>query len=137
MAEKVGHPTTIEEYIAQFPEEVQGILVKIRAVIRASAPEAVERISYQMPGFDLNGSLVWFAAYPRHIGFYPKPSGIEAFKEELSAYKGAKGSVQFPLDKPMPYELISKIVRFRVAENQRDSGSKEKPRVKARRSNVR
>ncbi len=110
-------PTTIDEYIAQYPQDVQQILVKIRAVIKESAPEAVEKISYQMPGFYLNGSLVWFGAHQHHIGFYPTPSGIEAFKEELSAYKCSKGAVQFPLDKPMPYELIGKIVKFRVAEN--------------------
>lgn len=114
---KKGQPTTIDEYIAQFPEDVQHILVRIRAVIRESAPEAVEKISYRMPGFYLNGNLVWFAAYQRHIGFYPGSSGIEAFKEELSAYKGARGSVQFPLHEPMPYQLISEIVKFRVAAN--------------------
>lgn len=114
-----GHPTTIDEYILQFPEDVQHILVKIRAVIKESAPEAVERISYQMPAFYLYGNLVWFGAHQHHIGFYPRASGIEAFKEELSAYKGAKGSVQFPLGKPVPYELISEIVKFRVAENLR------------------
>ena len=124
MQGKKDHPTTIDEYIAQFPEDVQQILVRIRAVIKESAPEAVEKISYQMPAFYLNGSLVWFAAYQRHIGFYPRPSGIEAFKEELSAYKWAKGSVQFPLDDPMPYELISAIVKFRVAENLKNKRDK-------------
>ena len=117
MEEKKGQPTTIDEYIAQFPEAVQQILVKIRAVIKESAPEAVEKISYQMPGFYLNGFLVSFAVWKHHIGFYPKTSGMEAFKEELSAYKGTKGSVHFPLDEPMPYELISKLVKVRVAEN--------------------
>jgi uncharacterized protein YdhG (YjbR/CyaY superfamily) len=112
-------PTTIDEYITQFPEDVQQLLVKVREVIRASAPGAVEKISYQIPAFYLNGPLVWFAGYKHHIGFYPKGSGIEAFKEELCAYKSAKGSVQFPLEKPIPYELISKIVRFRAAENQK------------------
>jgi len=117
MEEKKGQPTTIDEYIAQFPEDVQQILIKIRAVIKESAPEAVEKISYQMPGFYLNGFLVSFAVWKHHIGFYPKTSGMEAFKEELSAYKGTKGSVHFPLDEPMPYELISKLVKVRVAEN--------------------
>lgn len=119
MEEKQGRPTTIDEYIAGYPEEVQQILVKIRAVIREAAPAAVEKISYQMPAFDLNGTLVWFAAFKHHIGLYPNPSGIEAFSGELSAYKQSKGAVQFPLDKPIPYELIGKIVRYRVAENQK------------------
>jgi len=116
MEGKKGHPTTIDEYITQFPKDMQQILVKIRAVIKESAPEAVEKISYQMPAFYLNGGLVWFGVYKHHIGFYPKTSGMEAFIEELSAYKGTKGSVHFSLDKPIPYELISKIVKVRVAE---------------------
>ena len=111
-------PTTVDEYIEQFPENVQDILGKLRAVIKESAPEAVEKISYQMPGYFLNGGLVWFGAWKNHIGFYPNPTGTEEFKEELSAYKMTKGSVHFPLDKPMPYELISRIVKFRVSENQ-------------------
>jgi len=117
MEGKKARTTTIDEYIAQFPEEVQQILLKIRAVIKESAPNAVEKISYQMPAFHLKGYLVGFAFHMRHIGLYPTPSGIEAFKEELSAYKSSKGAVQFPLDEPMPLELISKIVKFRVAEN--------------------
>jgi len=117
MEEKKGQPTTIDEYIAQFPEDVQQILVKIRAVIKESAPEAVEKISYQMPGFYLNGFLVSFAVWKHHIGFYPRSSEMEASIDELSAYKGTKGSVHFPLDEPMPYELISKLVKVRVAEN--------------------
>jgi uncharacterized protein YdhG (YjbR/CyaY superfamily) len=117
LEKKKGQPTTIDEYICLYPEDVQHTLVKIRAVIKESAPEAVEKISYQMPAFYSNGILVWFGVHQHHIGFYPKGSGIEAFKEQLSAYKGAKGSVRFPLDKPMPYELISEIVKFRVAEN--------------------
>jgi uncharacterized protein YdhG (YjbR/CyaY superfamily) len=117
MEEKKSHPTTIDEYIAQFPEDVQQILVKLRAVIKESAPEAVEKISYQMPGFYLNGFLVSFAVWKNHIGFYPKTSPMEAFKEELSAYEGTKGSLHFPLNKPMPYELIGKLVKIRVAEN--------------------
>lgn len=121
-----GHPTTIDEYISQAPEDVQPILVKIRAVIKESAPEAVEKISYQMPGFYQKGNLVWFGVHTHHIGFYPTGSGIEVFKEELSAYNVSKGAVQFPLDKPIPYELISKMVKFRVAENLKKSGTKEK-----------
>ncbi len=117
MEGKKENPTTIDEYIAQFPEDVQQILFKIRAVIKEAAPEAVERISYQMPGFYQKGNLVWFGAHPHHIGFYPTGSGIEAFKEELSAYKWSKGAVQFPLDKPIPYDLIRKIVTYRVAQN--------------------
>jgi uncharacterized protein YdhG (YjbR/CyaY superfamily) len=116
MQGKKGHPTTVDEYIAQFPEDVQHILVKIRVVIKESAPEAVEKISYQMPGYYLNGFLVSFSVWKRHIGFYPKTSEMEAI-EELSAYQGTKGSVHFPLDRPMPYELIRKIVKVRVAEN--------------------
>lgn len=108
---------TIDEYIATFPENVQDILGKIRKVIREAAPEAEETISYGMPTFKLNGNLVHFAAYENHIGFYPTPSGIETFKEELSAYKCGKGSVQFPIDKPVPFDLVEKIVFFRVEEN--------------------
>ncbi len=122
MEGKKDHPTAIDEYIAQFPDDVQGILFKIRAAIKESAPNAVEKISYQMPAFHLNGYLVGFAAHTHHIGLYPTPSGIEAFKHELSAYKQSKGAVQFPLDEPMPFELISKIVTFRVAENLKKSG---------------
>jgi uncharacterized protein YdhG (YjbR/CyaY superfamily) len=114
---KKVQPATIDEYIAQFPENVQQILSKIRAVIKESAPEAVEKISYAMPAFFLNGGLVWFGAYQHHIGIYPKTGGMLASLEELSAYKGTKGSVHFPLDKPIPYELIGKIVKIRVAEN--------------------
>ena len=108
---------SIDEYILQFPTEIQQILKMLRKVIKESAPDSEEKISYQMPTFALHGNLVHFAAYKNHIGFYPTPSGIDAFKHELSEYKGAKGSVQFPIEKPMPYELISKIVKFRVAEN--------------------
>ena len=108
---------SIDDYIATFPEDTQKILKEIRAVIKAAAPEAVEKISYQMPTFFMNGNLVHFAAFKKHIGFYPTPSGIEAFQKELSVYEGAKGSVQFPLDKPMPLKLISRIVKFRVGEN--------------------
>ena len=93
------------------------MLARIRAAIKEAAPDAAERISYQMPGFYQNGMLVWFGAFKRHVGFYPTGSGIEAFKEELSAYKTSKGAVQFPLDKPMPYELIARIVKYRLAEN--------------------
>jgi len=114
--DKVVHES-VDGYILQFPDEIQEILRAIRNVIREAAPDAVEKISYQMPTFVLNGNLVHFAAFKNHIGFYPTPSGIEAFKQELAGYKGAKGSVQFPLNKPIPYALISKIVKYRVAEN--------------------
>ena len=110
-------PMDIDEYIAGFPKEIQTLLEQIRIVIKQAAPEAEEAIKYAMPTYVLNGNLVHFAAFKNHIGFYPVPSGIEAFKQELSVYKGAKGSVQFPLDKPMPFDLISKIVKFRVEEN--------------------
>lgn len=109
--------TTIDEYIQQFPADIQDILKQIRQVIKEAAPEAEEKISYQMPCFYLNGNLVYFAAFKKHIGFYPTPNGIEEFKEELSHYKGAKGSVQFPLNQPMPLDLIRRIVEFRVAVN--------------------
>jgi len=109
---------TMDEYIKTFPKDVQSILEKMRQTIRKATPEAVEAISYQMPTFKLNGkNLVHFAAFKNHIGFYPIPSGIEAFKKALSPYKQGKGSVQFPIDKPIPYDLVKKIVIFRVKEN--------------------
>lgn len=110
-------PRDMDEYIARFPRDVQVKLEKLREVIREAAPDAQEKISYQMPTFALEGNLVHFAAYQRHIGFYPTSSGINEFKQELSAYKGGKGSVQFPLDQPIPYALVRKIVIFRVGEN--------------------
>ena len=117
METKQAAPSTIDEYIAQFPEEIQQKLQEIRAVIRAAAPEATEKISYQMPTFYLRGNLVHFAAFKKHIGFYPVLSGIAAFEEKLAPYKRSKGAVQFPLDQPIPTELIGRIVQFRVAEN--------------------
>jgi uncharacterized protein YdhG (YjbR/CyaY superfamily) len=119
-------PKTIDEYIAGFPSDVQAILQKIRLTIRKAAPDAKETISYQMPTFTLNGNLVHFAAFKQHIGFYPVPSGIEQFKTELAAYQQGKGSVQFPLDQPIPYGLISKIVKFRVKENLAKAAAKAK-----------
>lgn len=110
-------PRDIDEYIAGFPKHVQEILEKIRMTIRKAAPDAEEIIKYQIPTFTLKGNLVHFGAFKKHIGFYPAPSGIEEFKEELSVYEGAKGSIKFPLDKPIPFALISKIVKFRVKEN--------------------
>ncbi len=107
---------SINEYISTFPREIQEILEKLRQVIRETAPKAEEIISYKMPTFKLNGNLVHFAAYQNHIGFYPAPSGIDTFKEELSQYKTSKGAIQFPLNKPIPYNLVKKIVEFRVKE---------------------
>lgn len=108
---------SIDEYIESFPKETQKILQEIRTTIKAAAPQAEEKISYQMPTFFLNGNLIHFAAFKNHIGLYPTPSGTEAFKEEIARYKAAKGSIQLPLDDPMPLKLISRIVKFRVAEN--------------------
>jgi uncharacterized protein YdhG (YjbR/CyaY superfamily) len=118
------NPKTIDEYIAGFPKDIQDILEKIRATVHEAAPEAEEAISYQMPAFKLKGNLVYFAAFKEHIGFYPIPSGIEKFKNELSVYKQGKGSVQFPLDQPIPYGLISRIVKFRVEENLKKAAEK-------------
>lgn len=111
--------STIAEYIARFPESTRAVLETMRAIIRSSAPDATETISYAIPTFDLDGHLVHFAGYAKHIGFYPGSSGIAAFKTELSRYKSAKGSVQFPLAEPLPAEVIRRIVEFRVAENTR------------------
>lgn len=107
----------IDSYIATFPKDVQVLLEQVRDAIKTSAPKAEEVISYNMPAFKLHGMLVYFAGYKQHIGFYPTASGIAAFKDELSKYKNAKGSVQFPIDKPMPITLIKKMVKFRVKEN--------------------
>ncbi|MEI6672809.1 MAG: DUF1801 domain-containing protein [bacterium] len=108
---------TIDEYINTFPKETQKKLQEIRKIIHHEAPNASEKISYQIPTFFLNGNLVHFAAYPKHIGFYPTSSGISAFKKELVKYKSAKGSVQFSIEEALPIELIRKIVKFRVKEN--------------------
>ena len=121
-------PKNIDEYIARFPDDVRQTLEKIRMTIRKAAPDAQETISYQIPTFTLQGNLVHFAAFKKHIGFYPGPSGIEKFKDELFGYDGAKGSVQFPLDKPVPFGLISRIVKFRVNENLKKAEAKEKKR---------
>jgi len=111
-------PTTINEYIAGFPEDTQGILNQVRATIRRAAPDAVESIGYGMPAYKLNGRpLVYLAGFKNHIGFYATPTGHSAFAKELSKYKQGKGSVQFPIDQPMPLELIAQIVEFRVIEN--------------------
>lgn len=109
---------SIDQYIAAFPGEVQKLLQQMRDTIRKAAPKAEETINYAIPTFKLNGNLVHFAAFKKHIGFYPGPSGIQAFKKEFSAYEGAKGSVQFPFDQPLPLALVTKVVKFRVKENE-------------------
>jgi uncharacterized protein YdhG (YjbR/CyaY superfamily) len=117
MSKSTDQPESLDDYIRGFPPNVRALLTKMRTTIRAVAPNAVEKISYQMPTFYLNGNLVHFAAHPKHIGFYPTPSGIAAFQQELKPYKSAKGSVQFPIDQPLPLELIRRMVEFRVQEN--------------------
>lgn len=117
---------SIDEYISKFPQEIQEILQTLRNVIKEVVPNAVEKISYGMPTFALNGNLVHFAAYKNHIGFYPTSSGINTFKEDLLEYKTSKGAVQFPIGKPIPYELIKKIVEFRVNENINKAAEKKK-----------
>jgi uncharacterized protein YdhG (YjbR/CyaY superfamily) len=126
MMEDKLKPKNIDEYIAAFPEDVQVMLAELRATIQAAAPAAEEKISYQMPTFALNGNLVHFAAFKNHIGLYPAPTGMEAFQEELSVYKTGKGSVQFPIDQPLPLDLIRKIVQYRVAENAQRAAAKSK-----------
>ena len=126
MESDLAVPSTIDEYIANFPKDIQEILEKIRSVVRTAAPDSKEKISYQIPTFFLNGNLVHFGAFKKHIGFYPTPSGITEFNDELFPYVKAKGSIQFPLDKPIPYDLIGKIVAFRVDENLKKSDAKIK-----------
>lgn len=124
--------SSIDEYIAMFPEDMQATLEALRAAIRAAAPDAEERISYQMPAFALKGNLVYFAVMKNHIGFYPTSSGIQAFSDALSIYESSKGAMRFPLGYPLPLELISKIVKFRVDENlARAAAKKRKIRVPA------
>lgn len=122
MDSRLIKPATIDEYIAQYPQDVQIIMNKLRAVIKECAPEAQERISYGMPGFYLNGMLVWFGGHQNHIGFYPTGEGVAAFTNELAGYKMSKGAVQFPLDQPIPYDLIRKIVKHRLEENLKKQG---------------
>lgn len=112
----------IDDYISSFPAETQKLLEQVRTEIRKAAPDAKETINYGIPTFTLKGNLVHFAAFKNHIGFYPTPSGISAFKKDLSAFENAKGSVKFPSDKPMPFDLIRKIVQFRVAESLGEGG---------------
>lgn len=129
METKTGQPATIDEYIAQFPAEVQEVLASIRAVIRETVPKAEEKISYGMPAFHLNGNLIHFAANKNHIGIYPKTEGMEKLPE-MANYKGTKGSVHFPLNQPIPYEFLRKIVQVRVEETQNKAASR--PRKSAR-----
>ncbi|MBK1813363.1 DUF1801 domain-containing protein [Clostridium sp. YIM B02505] len=117
MEENKSPIKSIDEYILSCPKEVQEVLKNLREVIKEAAPEATEKISYQMPTFFLYGNLVHFANFKNHIGFYPTPNGIEAFNQELSKYKTSKGAIQFQKDEPLPYELISRIVKYRVVEN--------------------
>ncbi len=124
---------TIDEYLATFPEDVQALLQAVRATIHAAAPDAEERISYNMPAFAQEGNLVYFAALKNHIGFYPTSSGIAAFQQEISAYESSKGAVKFPKDQPMALDLITRIVQFRVTENLNRAAAKS--RAKAQRRN--
>jgi uncharacterized protein YdhG (YjbR/CyaY superfamily) len=117
---------TIDAYISTFPEEVQGILEKVRQTIQKAAPEAVEAMSYQIPTFQLSGNLVHFAAFKNHIGFYPGARAVEIFADELSAYEVSKGTIQFPKNQPIPFPLIQKIVKYRVKENLEKAGKKKK-----------
>lgn len=121
---------SIDEYIGLYPSEVQDILTTLRKVIKESAPEATEKISYQMPTFAMHGNLVHFAAFKKHIGFYPAASGVAAFIDKLVEYKTSKGAIQFSIDKPLPYELIKEIVQFRVDENRKRAEDKLKNKKK-------
>ena len=118
-------PKNIDEYIQMFPDAIQMILESLRQAIRAAAPEAEETISYQIPTFKQNGALVHFAAFKKHIGFYPTSSGIVAFQEELSGYERSKGTVRFPIDQPLPLDLVRDMVKFRVRENLEKRGKKK------------
>ena len=120
-------PKNIDEYIAGFPSNVQEILEQVRMTVRQAAPDGEETISYQIPTFTLKGKyLIYFAAYEKHIGLYPAPRGVEKFKKELALYEGGKGTVRFPLDKPIPFGLIKRIVKFRVKENLERAKAKRK-----------
>ena len=125
---------TIDEYIAAFPEDTQALLQAVRATIHAAAPDAVERISYNMPAFAQEGNLVYFAALKHHIGLYPTSSGIAAFQQEISAYESSKGAVKFPKDQPMPLDLIARIVQFRVTENLNRAAAKSQKKAQRRKA---
>lgn len=118
-------PEDVDQYIAGFPKEVQIVLENLRTTIKNAAPEAEETINYGVPTYRLNGNLVHFGGYTKHIGFYPTPSGIQKFADELSGFETSKGSVKFPLDKPVPFDLVAKIVAFRVKENLNKSSIKD------------
>ncbi len=122
MDKNSDRPASIDQYIAQYPADVQAIMNKIRATIKETAPQAQERISYGMPGFYQNGMLVWFGGHKDFIGFYPTGEGVEAFKDQLTGYTITKGAVHFPLNQPIPYELIRKMVRSRVEANLKKKG---------------
>ena len=130
MENKKANFRSIDEYIATFPEDIQKILEELRATIKTAAPEATEKISYQMPTFYLKGNLVHFAAFKNHIGFYPAPRGIEAFKDELARYEGSKGAIRFPIGESLPLDLISRIVKFRVAENLKNAEIKASKKLR-------
>lgn len=121
-----GAPASVDAYIAEFPPDVRQVLEKIRSTIRKAAPGAEEKIGYMMPAFAQNGPLVYFAAFKNHIGFFPTSTGVEAFKKELAAYETSKGTVRFPLGRPVPYGLIARIVKFRVKENRARAEVKRK-----------
>jgi uncharacterized protein YdhG (YjbR/CyaY superfamily) len=124
MEEKVQAIQSVDDYIAQFPPEIQKRLAEIGALIREEAPEAREKISWQMPTYVLNGNLVHFAAHKSHLGFYPGAEGIEVFSEKIAGFKSSKGAVQFPYNKPLPAELVREIVWFRIEANKRDAEQK-------------
>lgn len=119
-------PKDIDSFISDFPNETRLLLQKVRETIHKAAPEAREKISYGIPTFELNGNLVHFSGYKHHIGFYPGAAGIKAFEKEISGYKSAKGSVQFPIDRPIPYDLIERITKFRVLQNLQKAKAKKK-----------
>jgi uncharacterized protein YdhG (YjbR/CyaY superfamily) len=123
---KTAAPANTDDYIASFPKDTQKLLKQLRATIKKAAPKAEETISYQMPTYKLNGALVHFAGYEKHIGFYPTPSAIAVFKKELSGYKTSKGAVQFPVEEPLPLALVTKIVKFRVKEDSEVAKKKKK-----------
>jgi uncharacterized protein YdhG (YjbR/CyaY superfamily) len=136
MIPRARKPKTIDEYISLFPEKIQTILEKLRQTIRESAPEAEEAFSYQIPTFKLNGNLVHFAAFKNHISFFPTSSGVEAFKKELSLYKTSKGTIQFPIDQPIPFNLVRRIVRYRVKESKRKEKKEAATKGKLQRRKV-